>query len=91
MSKHRTYYAIKRKGRYDEIVKSHGIRTVRHVIYSEPDAHLIISIKKAKNDQVKNYLQRTGKTVDQIRAINKHKLWYHKNGKIIFDKRKRGK
>ena len=73
-----SYYIIKRTRQYDEIVKSRSIRVVRHGLYIRPDAASIISIKKAHNGQVKNYLTRTGKTDDEIEIIKNEQLWYKK-------------
>ena len=73
-----SYYIIKRARQYDEIVKSRGVRTIRHAVYSRPDAASVISIERASSRQIKNYLQRTGKTDDEIEVIQNVKLWYKK-------------
>jgi predicted HicB family RNase H-like nuclease len=72
----RTYYIIKRVLEYDEIVRAHSIRAVRNAVYKGPKAKLVRSIKKATTQQVKNYLQRTGKTRDEIRIIKPGEQWY---------------
>jgi len=73
-----SYYIIKRTGQYDEIVKSARIQTVRHGIYTSPESTSVISIERANSRQIKNYLQRTGKTDDEIEIIQNVELWYQK-------------